>query len=141
MTDIKLTLRKDPSRRAPNIEAEAKWIAECGPIYYSLQVRPARVDEGCWVYFIRDGNLVARARADQFRPRNGVEDRSTFTGAEAPSNAGVWEVACSNMELPARPMPHRGFQRFRYVTDEATTSYADAALTRWRQSSRAQRNP
>lgn len=66
--DIKITLSKDPKKRAPDIKSEAQRFdtKKEGALYYELHKKPRHTSAGCWVYFIRDGELVARAKASDF---------------------------------------------------------------------------
>lgn len=129
MADIKLTLSADPAKRSPNIEAEARWLKSKGAIYYQLQSKPLNASAGCWVYFIRDGQVVARAKAKDFRFMKAKELGGNYTGF--PQNRAGWRVKCvPPMEIAARPIPHKGFQGFRYVSDEERVHFEGAFIRR-----------
>src|SRR5205823_1263967 len=81
MADIKLTLRADPKKRSPSVESEAQWLQDEGRLYYQLQAQPLKAKPGCRVYFIRDGRLAARARANAFQYKEADELGGTYTGA------------------------------------------------------------
>ena len=89
-------------------------MKEKGPVYYPLgPYRPLHAHEGCWVYFMRGGMLVSRAKADRICQLS-PEILHTYTGE--PTSSRAWQVECSLMELARTSIPHRGFQGFRYVT-------------------------
>lgn len=121
--DIKITLSLDASR-AESIEAEAAWLQEQGQLWYPVgKGQPKFAKAGCWVYFIRKGLLVARAVAKTFKPAGGAQ-RYSYAGKKTTSTA--WEVAIQKMELATRPLPHKGFQGFRYVGDAETPAFEAA---------------
>jgi hypothetical protein len=123
MSDIKLTLSTDPTKRAPSIEAEARWLEEEGPLWYPLPNRPLKARAGCWVYFIRGGKLVARARASSFDPPSNAPT-VTYTGR--PTNHDSWAVRIEEMELAKIRLDYSGFRGFRYVTDEDLVAFERA---------------
>jgi len=129
MADIKLTLSQNKALRSPSIDEEAGWMEQEGPIYYTLGAnRPLHAEAGCWVYLIRGGGLVARAKADEIRQRDNLEDRYTYTGVATSTKEGVWEVACRRMYKAHERLPLEGFQGFRYVTDEEQEAFEGAFL-------------
>ena len=72
MDDIKLTLSNNPNLRSQTIEEEARWMKQEGPLYYTLsRNEPLRAKAGCWVYFIKGGQLAGRAE------RNGSGRQAT----------------------------------------------------------------
>lgn len=95
-----------------------------GPLYYPLgRNRPLHAKAGCWVYFVRDGAVVARAKVDRIlRQPAGV--LYTYTGAVR--NSDGWHVECSAMELAKKRIPHPGFQGFRYVTADEQSVFEAA---------------
>jgi hypothetical protein len=125
VADIKLTLSTEARNRAPTIEAEATWLAREGKLYYPLSGRPRRGVPGCWVYFIRAGELVARARAMDFRRMESSELGGSYTGV--PQDSAGWHVAViPPMELATRRVPHEGFQGFRYVSQSDAAQFEKA---------------
>jgi len=115
MADIKLTMSTDERVRAPSIEDEQARLKELGALWYPLgSNRPLRAGKRCWVYLIRDGELVARARAEEIGPP--PAELFTYTGQ--PSKSNSCSVRISEMELATTPIPHTGFRSFRYVTAE-----------------------
>jgi hypothetical protein len=122
--DIKITMARGPMR-APSIEKEAEWMADRGRLWYPLPGRPKQAHHNCWVYFIRAGEMAARARAVQFKPASQLRQLVGYDGEPSRSKA-PWSVACSTMELATQPIPHRGFQGFRYVTPEESGSFENA---------------
>lgn len=124
MDDIKITLSTDEKLRAPSIEAEKEWLEEEGELWYPVGPRcPRRAKEGCWVYFVRGGHLVARGRADEFTPPP-TESKFSYTGEE--DRTSGWEVRISAMELATRRIQHKGFRGFRYVTPEEKADFEAA---------------
>lgn len=114
MRDIKLTLGRRPNR-APSVGAEARRMKTLGPLYYPLGANgPKHAAPGCWVYFIRAGELVGRAKAKTIEWIDPPIDG--YDAAEQPSTIKGWQVTCTKMELASRPIPTEGFQAFRYVT-------------------------
>ena len=126
MADIKLTLSNNTNLRSPNIEEEARWMQEEGPIYYALQGKPKEALPGGWVYFVREGLLAARAKADDFVENSDLpsDEGQTYTGEPSPIKR--WSVVCSSMETATHPIPHPGFQGFRYVTPEEQSDFEQA---------------
>ena len=125
MRDIKLTLSKNPAMRSPNVEAEANWLKEEGAIYYQLPSQPREAHAGCFVYFIRDGQLVARAKANDFLYMEAEELGGSYTGV--PTTRGGWRVeVVPPMEIAKRPIVHQGFQGFRYVEEDEKGSFERA---------------
>lgn len=122
MRDIKLTLAKDPAMRSPNVEAEAKWMEEEGAIYYQLPSQPKEAQAGCFVYFVRDSQLVARAKANDFLYMEADEVGASYTGVKA--TRGCWRVeVVPPMEIAKRPIVHQGF---RYVQGDEKASFERA---------------
>ncbi len=63
MDDIKLTLSNNPNLRSQTIEEEARWMNQEGPLFYTLgRHKPLCANEGCWVYFIKGGQLAGAPR-------------------------------------------------------------------------------
>jgi len=125
MADIKLTLSKDPKKRAPDIESEARWLQKEGHLYYELQTQPLRASAGCWVYFVRNGKLMARARASDFRRMTKDELGGSFTGELAHHDG--WRVEIKPpMQIAIRPISHAGFQGFRYVRPDEVAAFKRA---------------
>jgi len=128
MRDIKLTLSQDKKRRSPTVEDEAKWVNLEKEIFYPLQGRPGEAQSGCRVYFIRAGQLVARARAEEFRQLLAGVQLESYTGV--PEEKGGWHVVCNSMEvLPkSRRLPHDPafFQGFHYVRQDEKTAFERA---------------
>ena len=117
MRDIKVTLSSAPSR-VPSIEEERDWLREQGQLWYPLHAgRPRFVTEGkSWIYFIRDGKLVARARVRKLEPPT-LKRKVSYTGEPQASHA--WSAKITEMQLAKRPRrAHSGFQGFRYVRRE-----------------------
>jgi hypothetical protein len=125
MRDIKLTLSQDKKRRSPTVEDEAEWVNLEKEIFYPLQACPREAQVGCRVYFIRAGQLVARAKADEFRHLPVGENRKSYTGVS--EEKGGWHVLCSSMDvLPKhKRLLHEPpfFQGFRYVTPTEQASF------------------
>jgi len=97
-----------------------------GSLRYPLgRYRPKQADPGCWVYFLRGGKLAARARADDF-VNSPTDELDTYTGEDY--RAATWDVVCSEMiVLPCQNrIPMKGFQSFRYVTEEEQADFERA---------------
>jgi hypothetical protein len=125
MADIRLTLSTDPKTRSPGVAEEARWIAEEGAIYYELSSRPLRARPGCWVYFIRAGQLAARARANDFLWMDAEDMGGTYSGVL--EGQSCWRVkVVPPMELAKHPIAHKGFQGFRYVTEDEQATFEAA---------------
>jgi hypothetical protein len=127
MAAIKYTLSRDTSRRAPSIEAEAQWLREEGFLWYPLNVKPQRARIGDWVYFIRDGSMVARARITARSPNDASEFFTTYTGQKVETSC--FQIQVKQMELARLPIPHKGFQGFRYVTAKELPAFERAFIT------------
>ncbi len=123
MADIKVTLSADPEKRTESIIQEAKWLEKEGALWYPLQGRPKKADPGCWVYFIREGELAARAKSESFDPPSG-EQMYGFKGK--PEKRDTWKVRVSKMELAKKHLSYKGFQGFRYVTNEEKEKFEKA---------------
>ena len=122
MADIKLTLSKDTRRRAPNIESEARRLKDEGVLYYELHTKPLRASTGSWVYFIRGGKLVARARVGSIRWMSSGELGRSYTG-ELSSHDG-WRVEVkAPMQIAAVAIRHESFQGFRYVRPDEEAAF------------------
>ena len=82
---------------------------------YPLNQLPCHAGPGCWVYFIRAGEVVARARAVVFEaPGKGG---SSYTGIPQPTPpADVKIEAPMEVLKPGKRLECRGFQGYRYVT-------------------------
>jgi hypothetical protein len=128
MADIKYTLSRDISMRTPSIEAEAVWLSEEGSLWYPLNVKPRRARIGDWVYFIRDGSMVARARITARKPNDASEIFTSYTGENVKTSC--YQIQVKQMELARPPVPHKGFQGFRYVTDGELPIFERAFKTR-----------
>ena len=116
MEDIKYTLSSNPSLRSQTIKAEQDWLKECGELYYSIgNGRPQRTSEGCWIYFIKNGELAARSKIIKIAQSTN-NPKTTYTGKI--KSSGPWEVLIQSMELAKNPIPQKGFQGFRYVKAE-----------------------
>ena len=123
--DIKITLSKYPKKRAPDIKSEAQRLKKKGTLYYELHKKPRHASAGCWVYFIRDGELVARAKASDFLWMKKEELGGSFTG-ELPEHDG-WRVEVQTpMQIATQPIAHKGFQGFRYVRLEERVAFEQA---------------
>lgn len=121
MLDIKLTLSQDTIFHASDADVEARWQKQEGHLSYPLPQKPLRASAGCWVYFIHDGQLVARAKAIDFVTASEIKtmypNHYSFTGQ--PAKVGKWNVICTEMELAKKDdVAHQGFQGFRYVKPE-----------------------
>jgi hypothetical protein len=86
-----------------------------------LHKNPLHASAGCWVYFIRDGKLVARAKASKFRRMRKDELGGSFTGVLTDHDG--WRVEIKPpMQIASRRIFHNSFQGFRYVRrDEIAT--------------------
>lgn len=121
--NIKLTLSTDPNLRAPSIEAEKAWLAKERKLFYPLGPRrPKFSDAGNFVYFIRAGKVVARAliAASATLPA----ELWTYTGRKHVFSG--FSIQINEMELATRPVPHRGFQGFRYVQPDEEADFEEA---------------
>lgn len=82
---------------------------------YPLPSCPRLAGTGCWVYFIRAGRLVARARAEAFEVPG--KPGKSYKGVSQPA-APASVVISSMAVLPqSRRIATQGFQGFRYLTD------------------------
>jgi len=125
MVDIKLTLSSNPTMRSPSIEEEAQWLEKEGALYYQLQAKPIRASDGCWVYFIRNSQLVARAKAGDFRWMAKEELGGSYAGVLP--GKGSWRVkVIPPMELTSYPIPHLGVQGFHYIRLEEQADFENA---------------
>jgi len=123
MRDIKLTLATDRTR-ASTVEQELSWLRSVGELWYPLHTgKPKDAGKGSWVYFIRDGHLVARARAESIDPPTS-KPKYGYSGEPQPSKA--WEVRITEMEIAKQHPAHPGFQSFRYVRDEERQEFEAA---------------
>jgi hypothetical protein len=125
MTDIKLTLSKDTKKRAPDIHSEARWLKKEGALYYELHMKPLRSCNGDWVYFIRDGEVVARAKASKFLWMSKNDLGPSYTG-ELTGHDGWCVKIKPPMQIASRLIPHHSFQGFRYVRQQEKTSFESA---------------
>jgi hypothetical protein len=130
MADIKYTLSTDTRRRAQSIEAEAEWLSREGSLWYELNVEPQRATIGDLVYFIRAGEMVARARITDCAWKDASEMGGSYSGVETTTSCNRFEI--KDMELAKRPVPHRGFQGFRYVTSKELPAFERAFKRRSR---------
>ena len=125
MEDLKYTLSTDPSFRSQYIEDEAKWMADQGFLLYPIHIKPVRAEPGCWIYFVRDGQMVGRARIQGFVTTVVSDDLYTFTGE--PASKTCWNIKATAMEIAKTPIETEvGFQSFRYLSDEERRSWAEA---------------
>lgn len=125
MADIKLTLSKNTKKRSPDIESEAKWLKKEGVLYYELHAKPRQASPGCWVYFIRDGKLLARAKASDFLWMERDDLGGSYTG-ELTAHDG-WRVEVKPpLKIASHPIPHGSFQGFRYVKPEENDAFEQA---------------
>jgi hypothetical protein len=76
------------------------------------------------VYFIRDRQLVARARADEFVLFDTATKLYSYSGM--PEQGTGWHVQCSRMDLARVRPPTEGFQGFRYVRDQEQRQFESA---------------
>jgi hypothetical protein len=130
MAAIKYTLSTETRRRAPSIEAEAEWLSREGSLWYELNVEPQRATIGDLVYFIRAGEMVARARITDCTWKDASEMGGSYTGVETTTSCNRFEIR--KMELAKRPLPHQGFQGFQYVTDKELPAFESAFKIRRR---------
>jgi hypothetical protein len=125
MLDIKLTLSKDTVLRSPNALEESKWVENEGTIFYPLQSKPKDALPGCWVYFIRDGKLVSRAKAKAFIYKDKSSLGATYTGVS--NQKSGWKVeVMPPMVLTKHAIEHNGFQGFRYVQNAEIEKFQQA---------------
>jgi hypothetical protein len=127
--DIKLTLSNNPNLRSQTIEEEARWMNQEGPLYYTLsRNKPLRAEAGCWVYFIKGGQLAGRARAERIGKASELhpEPLFSYSGKELEQPPDNYEVECKTMEVASHPIPHKGFQGFRYVLSEEVRAFENA---------------
>jgi len=127
--DIKLTLSNNTNLRSQTIDEEARWMNQEGPLYYTLgRNKPLRAEAGCWVYFIKGGQLAGRAHAERMGKASELhpEPLSTYSGEELERDTDKCEVECRTMEVASHPIPHKGFQGFRYVLPEEVRSFENA---------------
>ena len=125
MADIKLTLSKDTKKRAPDIHAEARRLKKVGALYYELHTRPNRASDGDWVYFIRDGEVVGRAKASKFLWMSKNDLGGSYTGEL--TNHDGWRVEIKPpIQIASHPIPHNSFQGFRYVRPEERAAFKRA---------------
>lgn len=130
MAAIKYTLSNDRTKRAPSIEAEAEWLNREGSLWYELNVEPQQADIGDWVYFIRDGLMVARSQITACSWTDASEMGGSYTGVETKTSCNRFEIR--KMELAKRPISHKGFQGFRYVTAKELSAFESAFKIRRR---------
>ena len=125
MTDIKLTLSKDTKKRAPDIHSEARRLKKEGALYYELHTKPLRASSGDWVYFIRNGEVVARAKASKFLWMSKTDLGTSYTGELADHDG--WRVEIKPpMQFASRLIAHSSFQGFRYVRPEEKAALESA---------------
>jgi len=123
MPDIKITIIVDASVHAPNIHEDARWLEDEGCLYYPLSGKPRQASPGCWVYFIRGGALVARAKATEFV----WVTKKLYSYRRKPMRSNRWHVKyVSPLVIAKRPIRHRGFQGFRYVTSAEKRRFESA---------------
>ncbi len=124
MDDIMVTLSADPQLRSPNIEKEAEWAKREGSLYYPLGAnRPLRSSSGCWIYFIREGKMVARARIEGFFEWEELpKPLFTYTGER--ESRRRWWVKYGGFALAKRSISHKGFQGFRYIARNERAKFA-----------------
>jgi hypothetical protein len=126
MTDIKIILSQDDDIYAANPDTEGRFMDSCGPLYYPLHVMPRQTQAGCWVYFIFQNKLVARAQADAFSTSSDLKN-NLYTYRDAEMDSAPAYVECSKMERATRPISTPGgFQGFRYVKPEEQQAFEGA---------------
>jgi hypothetical protein len=62
------------------MEDEAEWVHLEKVIFDPLQGRPREAQSRRWIYFIRASQLVAIAKADEFRQLPAGEHLKSYTG-------------------------------------------------------------
>lgn len=132
MAAIKYTLSTDRTKRAPSIEAEAEWLSREGALWYELNVEPQQAEIGDLVYFIRAGEMVARAQITDCTWKNASEMCGSYTGVKTKTSCNRFQIR--KMELADRPIPHRGCQGFRYVTAKELPAFEAAFKIRTKKS-------
>jgi predicted HNH restriction endonuclease len=86
---------------------------------------PSHAKPGCWVYFIRQGLVAARAKVQGFVHRKKItQSLRTYSGQRA--RPAEWNVKCSSMHMPKTRVLHRSFQGFQYVTAEEAKTFRRA---------------
>jgi len=125
MRDIKITLSRDPKLRSPDVFEEARWLQDSGAIYYQLSTMPKYAKAGCFVYFIRNGQLVARAVADDFLRMEVDELGGSYTGVPT-TKGGIRVKVMPPMEIAVTPIDHKGFQGYHYVKEEERQAFQGA---------------
>lgn len=106
------------------MENEADWVNLEKKIFDQLSGRPREAEAGCWGYFIRAGQLVARAEADEFRKLPTGEHLESYTDVlEEKGGCSSMEVLPKHKRLLHDP-PF--FQRSRYVKPTEQASYERA---------------
>lgn len=125
MTDIKLTLSKDIKKRAPDIHSEARRLKKVGALYYELHTKPLHASNGDWVYFIRDGEVVGRAKANRFLWMSKNDLGTSYTGKLTDHDGWHVEIKAP-MQIAFRLIPHNSFQGFRYVRPEEKATLESA---------------
>ena len=126
MADIKLTLSQDTRLRSNSIEDEAEWVNTQGPIFYGLHREPKTAQRGCWVYFVRAGYLVARAKADDFVEQ---DEDELYTYKNVEQKKSGWSVKCTKMKVLPEQFcisTNSGFQGFQNVQGEEQAQFEAA---------------
>jgi hypothetical protein len=110
---------------APSIEAEQEHMEEYGSLVYALPTRPTRAKPGSWVYYIRQGQLQARARVLQFEELDHPETFYSYTGRGYVHRH--WQVRLTDLELAPVRLPVAWRQKgYRYVTEAEADRFARA---------------
>lgn len=128
---IKYTLSTDPSLRSPSIEEELNFLRVSGYLYYEIQKpkEPKKI-VGEFVYFIRAGQMLARAKISGCRWMDASEMGGTYTGVR--TEKSCWRFEIKKMELAEWPIQHKGFQGFHYVTAKELPTFERAFKVRRR---------
>jgi hypothetical protein len=113
--------------RSPSIEEELNFLRANGRLYYELSGKPSRAEIGDYVYFIRNGLMMARSLITDLRWMDASELGATYTGVEITKSCHRFEI--QDMELAKRPVPHKGFQGLRYITAPENRTF-EAAFTK-----------
>jgi hypothetical protein len=110
---------------SPSIEAEQAYMEECGSLVYALPTCPTRAQPGSWVYYIRQGELQARARVVQFE--NLDHPKTFYSSIGRAFEHRRWQVELTGMELARVPLPVAWRQQgYRYVTEAEADCFARA---------------
>lgn len=126
MTDIKITLSQDDDIYAANPDTEGRFMSSHGVLYYPLHVMPRNAQVGCWVYFIFQDKLTARARSTAFISGNDL-DLELYTYRDVKMDSAPAYLKCTEIERATKPISTTGgFQGFRYVKPTEKQAFEDA---------------